>query len=84
MSSPKTFMALVTEWRDSANKSQAHLSDYGMEIENETHMRDMRVCAEQLEALILVWSYELTKMEQMGDISEAAFRGILGTAEGKP
>ena len=42
---------LIKKWRASADKSEKHVhvgSDD--QIENETHMRDMRMCADELEA----------------------------------
>ena len=41
---------LIAKWREYANKAERHIADAGMEIENETHMRDMRMCADELEA----------------------------------
>jgi hypothetical protein len=44
--------SLIARWRKSADKAEMHIGDHGMEVENETHMRDMRKCAEEIEALL--------------------------------
>jgi hypothetical protein len=47
-----TLLELVRKWRASANKAEQHLGDPDMDTENQTHMRDMRMCADELEAAL--------------------------------
>lgn len=44
---------LISKWRASAAKAEAGIDGSEMDDENETHMRDMRMCADQLEAILL-------------------------------